>query len=85
MNPATGALAGPDIETQANQVLDNLEAVLPPPAPAFNDAVKVTVYLADLKDFAAVNQIYAARFGEDPGAHQHPGRRLPAGACWRST
>ncbi len=81
ISPATGKIAGPDIETQANQVLDNLKAVLAAAGADFENVVKVTVYLADLKDFAAVNRIYAERFGKEPPARTCiQAGALPAGA-----
>ncbi len=64
--PETGKLAGDTIEEQAEQVLRNLEAVLKANGMDFSHVVKTTVFLADLKDFAAVNAIYATRFPQDP-------------------
>ena len=66
--PETGKLAGDTIEVQANQVLDNLEAVLKAAGMTFANVVKTTVFLTDLADFAAVNAIYAQRFPQDPPA-----------------
>ncbi len=79
--PETGKLAGDSIEIQAEQVLNNLEAVLRANHMTFSNVVKTTVFLTDLQDFAVVNQIYATRFSEDPPARscvQVAG--LPAGA-----
>jgi 2-iminobutanoate/2-iminopropanoate deaminase len=81
LHPATGQLAGTDIETQANRVLDNLKAVLTAAGATFEDVVKTTIYLTDLKDFAVVNKIYGARFGENPPARTTiQAAALPAGA-----
>lgn len=66
---------------RAEQVLNNLEAVLRANHMTFSNVVKTTVFLTDLQDFAVVNQIYATRFSEDPPARscvQVAG--LPAGA-----
>ena len=66
--PATGALAEGDIKAQAEQVMKNLEAVLVAAGCTFGDVVKSTIYLVDLGDFAAVNEIYGKRFAEAPPA-----------------
>lgn len=79
--PATGKLAGEDIETQARQVLDNLEQVLAAAGMTFANVVKTTIFLTDLADFAAVNAVYGERFPVNPPARscvQVAG--LPAGA-----
>lgn len=79
--PATGKLAGESIESQANQVLDNLEQVLQSAGMTFANVVKTTIFLTDLKDFAAVNAIYATRFPADPPARSCVQvAALPAGA-----
>lgn len=60
--PATGEMAGETIEEQAKQVFENLGAVLAEAGLDFSDVVKTTVFLADLADFATVNEIYAGYF-----------------------
>ena len=60
--PATGELAGADIETQAKQVFDNLREVLAAAGTDFGKVVKTTVFLTDLANFATVNEIYAGNF-----------------------
>ena len=60
--PATGEMAGETIEEQARQVFENLGAVLAEAGLDFGDVVKTTVFLADLADFATVNEIYAGYF-----------------------
>lgn len=62
VDPATGELAGDSVETQATQVLKNMEAILKEAGCGFDQVVKTTVYLADIGDFAAVNTIYAQFF-----------------------
>ena len=66
--PATGALAGESIEAQAEQVFQNLEAVLAAAGMTFANVVKTTVFLTDLADFAAMNAIYATKFPENSPA-----------------
>lgn len=62
IDPATGELAGADVESQARQVFANLQQVLAAAGCGFADVVKTTVFLTDLANFAAVNEIYADYF-----------------------
>jgi 2-iminobutanoate/2-iminopropanoate deaminase len=64
-DPATGAVVQGDIRAQAERVFQNLEAVLAAAGAGFADVVKTTVFLRDMKDFAAVNEVYAAHFTGD--------------------
>lgn len=59
MDPASGELA-PDIAGQAKRALRNLEAILIAAGSGLDRLVKVTVYLADIGDWPAVNEVYAA-------------------------
>jgi 2-iminobutanoate/2-iminopropanoate deaminase len=68
LDPATNALVTGDITVQTRRVLDNLEAVLTAAGSSLNQAVKVTVYLKDLNDFGALNQVFAERFKAAPPA-----------------
>lgn len=61
-DPKTGALIEGGIEAQTEQVLKNIEAVLKAAGSSLDDVVKTTVFLADLNDFAKMNEIYAKRF-----------------------
>ena len=60
---AAGELVDGDVTVQTTQVLDNLNAVLTAAGGGFDKVVKTTVFLADMNDFAAMNAVYAARFG----------------------
>jgi 2-iminobutanoate/2-iminopropanoate deaminase len=62
--PESGDLAGNDFPTQARQVLANLGAVLASAGCSPGDVVKTTVYLADLADFAVLNELYGEFMGE---------------------
>ena len=66
VNPATGEIAGDTIETQAEQVMKNLGAVLAEAGTSFENAVKTTCFLADMGDFAAFNEVYAKYFVNKP-------------------
>lgn len=79
--PETGKLVEGGIEAQAEQVLNNLAAVLAAAGMDFSNVVKTTVFLTDLADFAAVNAIYATRFPSAPPARSCVQvAKLPAGA-----
>jgi 2-iminobutanoate/2-iminopropanoate deaminase len=62
LDPATGQLIAGGIDEQTTRVLDNIAAVLDEAGCGFGDVVKTTIFLADLSDFARVNELYAARF-----------------------
>lgn len=64
IDPATGAFAGPDIASQTRQSLTNIKAVLAEAGMTMADVVKTTVLLADIKDFGAMNEVYAEFFAE---------------------
>jgi 2-iminobutanoate/2-iminopropanoate deaminase len=66
--PATGAIAGDTIEEQTHQVLRNLKAVLEAAGSGLDRVVKMTVFLADIREFAAMNAVYATYFTTDPPA-----------------
>jgi 2-iminobutanoate/2-iminopropanoate deaminase len=64
LDPATGAMVAGDVRAQTARVLDNLEAVLTAAGSSLARAVKTTIFLVDLADFAAVNEVYGERFPE---------------------
>ena len=69
IDPATGALVPGGAVPEAAQIMKNLQAVLDAADATFADVVKCTIFLADMDDFAAVNEVYAAPFeGMDPPA-----------------
>lgn len=69
LDPATGALVGEgDVRAQTRRVLDNLHAVLEAAGMGFADVVRAGIFLADMGDFAAVNELYGERFKEAPPA-----------------
>jgi 2-iminobutanoate/2-iminopropanoate deaminase len=81
LDPATGRLVEGGLEASAERVLDNLEAILSQAGLAFADVVKTTVYLTRAEDFAAMNAVYARRFGEHRTARSTViVAALPAGA-----
>ena len=62
LDPASATLVDGDIAAQTRRVLDNLGAVLAAAGLSFADVVKTTVFLADMNDMPAMNQIYATYF-----------------------
>ena len=63
LDPATGEVVGTDVAAQTEQVLANLRAVLEAAGSGFDRVVKTTVYLTDMAEFAAVNEVYARHLG----------------------
>jgi 2-iminobutanoate/2-iminopropanoate deaminase len=79
--PETGALAAPQVEAQTHQVFQNLKAVLAAAGLALSHVVKTTVFLTDMADFAAFNEIYGTYFSQNPPARSCVQvAALPAGA-----
>ena len=73
LDPKTGEIVGGnDVVQQTEQVMANLEAILTAAGATTQDIVKTTVFLADMNDFAAMNQVYARYFQEESA---------PARAC----
>ncbi len=66
--PGTKGFAGPDIESQTQQALQNLQAVLEAGGSCLKHVVKTTVFLADMGEFARMNAVYAEFFTESPPA-----------------
>lgn len=62
--PQTGALVSSDVASQALQSLQNIEAIVKEAEFELTDVVKCTVFLADMNDFGAVNEVYASFFKE---------------------
>ena len=80
-NPATGALVDGGISEQTDQVMRNIGALLAAAGADFSHVVRTTVYLADMNEFAAMNEIYGEYFTSDPPARSTVQvAALPAGA-----
>jgi 2-iminobutanoate/2-iminopropanoate deaminase len=81
LDPSTGELVKQDAAGQARRCLENLEAVCRAAGASLAQAVRCTVYLVDMNDFARVNEVYADFFGDDPPARVAVGvAALPRGA-----
>ena len=81
LDPASGKLVEGGLETSAERVFDNLEAILTQAGLKFGDVVKTTVFLTRAEDFAPLNAVYARRFGSHrPARSTVIVAALPAGA-----
>jgi 2-iminobutanoate/2-iminopropanoate deaminase len=72
LDPATGNVVASGITEQTTQVLENLKAILEAGGSGLDRAVKTTVFLKDMSDFAAMNAVYAVYLG---GEGKHPAAR----------
>ncbi len=68
LDPATGKMVEDNIETQTRRALENLQAVLEAAGAGLDSALKTTVFLQDMGEFAAMNGVYAEFFSENPPA-----------------
>ncbi|HXJ94508.1 MAG TPA: Rid family detoxifying hydrolase [Terriglobia bacterium] len=68
VNPATNEIEGDDVRSQTRQVLRNIRGILEAAGSSLQDVVKLGVFLADIGDFAAMNEVFREFFPEDPPA-----------------
>ena len=68
VDPTTGNLIQGDIAAQADQVMQNLTALLRAAGASFTNVVRTTVYLADMNDFAGMNEVYSRYIVDPPRA-----------------
>jgi 2-iminobutanoate/2-iminopropanoate deaminase len=81
LDPATGAMVEGDIAAQTRRVFANLQAILEAAGASFDNVVRTTVYLADMNDFATVNEIYGTYFSSPaPARATVQAARLPKDA-----
>ena len=67
-DPATGQLVEGDVARQTARVMENLQAIVEAAGSSLDRALKATVYLKDMNDFAAMNEVYARYFPANPPA-----------------
>jgi 2-iminobutanoate/2-iminopropanoate deaminase len=80
-DPATGELVQGDIAAQTHRVFKNLGAILDAAGASFDHVVRTTVYLADMNDFAAMNEVYGTYFSSPaPARATVQAARLPKDA-----
>lgn len=81
INPATGAFPEGGVKEQTRQSLLNVKAILEEAGLALSNVVKTTVYLADIGDFAAMNEVYSQFFAQPfPARSAIAVKALPKGA-----
>jgi 2-iminobutanoate/2-iminopropanoate deaminase len=80
--PGTHEFAGPDIESQTHQALNNIGAILEAAGSRLDNVIKCTVFLADMQDFSRMNEVYKGYFGEAlPARSAVEVSALGLGAC----
>jgi 2-iminobutanoate/2-iminopropanoate deaminase len=77
INPATGQLMTDSIETETQQVMENMRAVLDAAGMTFENVVKATIFIMNMDDFGKINAIYASYFNEQTA----PARETVQVAC----
>lgn len=70
LDPVSMEFVGGDVESQAQQVMKNLEAVLTEAGSDFNKVIKCSIFLDDMDNFGAVNEIYGSYFDDNPPARE---------------
>lgn len=81
IDPATGEFVSHDVTEQTEQVFKNLKAVLDAAGATLDDVVKTTVFLADMGEFAAMNDVYSRHFVDNkPARATVEAARLPRDA-----
>jgi reactive intermediate/imine deaminase len=76
LNPKTNQYEFGDVKSETRRTLENIRAILAEAGSSLKDAVKVGVFLADLKDFGAMNEVYREFFPEGPPARTTVGTQL---------
>lgn len=77
INHVTGEFEFGDIQSETRRCLGNIRAVLEAAGCSLDDVVRVGVYLSNLEDFGAMNEVYQEFFGQDPPARTTVGVQLP--------
>ncbi|HUN63257.1 MAG TPA: RidA family protein [Candidatus Sulfotelmatobacter sp.] len=81
LDPATGEFVGTDVRQQTERVFENLKGILEASGVSFHHVVKTTVFLKDMNDFAAMNEVYGRYFSAAPPARSTvQAARLPKDA-----
>ena len=70
INPATGNLVMENITTETSQVMQNISAVLTAADMDFSNVVKCSIFMREMNDYAAINEVYAKSFGDNPPARE---------------
>lgn len=70
IDPVSGQMIKGDVRAETKRVMENLKAVLADAGMNFSNVLKVSIFLKDLNDYAAVNEVYASFFSENPPARE---------------
>ena len=70
INPATGNLVMENITAETSQVMQNILAVLTSADMDFSNVVKCSIFMKNMNDYAAINEVYAKSFGDNPPARE---------------
>ena len=70
INPTTGNLVMDNITAETTQVMENILAVLTAVDMDFSNVVKCSIFMKDMNDYAAINEVYAKSFGDNPPARE---------------
>ncbi|MFW5708107.1 MAG: RidA family protein [Bacteroidota bacterium] len=70
MDPATSELVKGDVKQQTHRVMENIKAILSEAGMDFNDVVKCSIFISDMKDFPLINEVYGKYFTEDAPARE---------------
>jgi len=81
LDPKTGELVQGGVKEQTRRAMQNLTAVLRGASLTLADVVKITVYLSDMQDFAAMNEVYGQAFGAMPPARPSSGAAACGARC----
>ena len=68
VNPETGELAGPGMQEQTKQVMENIKLLLEAAGSSMDKIIKCLVFITDMKDFGEMNEIYTSYFDKEPPA-----------------
>ena len=68
LDPITGIVIEGDIKVQTRRIMENAASILAAAGCSFQQVVKATIYLRDMADFGAVNEVYGVYFGSEPPA-----------------
>ena len=77
VNPKTNELELGDVRSETRRTLENIRLILSAAGSSLRDVVRVGVFLADMNDFAAMNEVYREFFAEAPPARTTVGAQLP--------
>ncbi len=70
LDPSSGELVSTGIKDETNRVMKSLQAILEEAGVSFDHVLKCSIFVADMNDFGAINEVYGSYFGENPPARE---------------